>query len=230
MTPVMSRFAVLLTTTGLLGLSLFLGAQPAAAACHVAAFEPDAYTVGEAAGSVTVTIVLVGGQPSCSGAVRYETVAGSASAPGDFTAKDGVLCFVTNDDREESVQIPVTNDGEAEGVESFTVRLEDAQDPACVPDGISGTDTATITITDDDQAAPAPPLAASVATPAPQTSTPTAQTPAETAAASPTALAVEDTTEGSSGRGAVVGLAVAAVLVAGTGGLLAWRRIGSRAP
>ncbi|MGH2829495.1 MAG: Calx-beta domain-containing protein, partial [Actinomycetota bacterium] len=57
----------------------------ASAVCHVAAFTDESVAVSESAGQATLTVELVGGQPSCAGTVDYATSNGSATAPQDYT-------------------------------------------------------------------------------------------------------------------------------------------------
>lgn len=235
------RFAMVLAVgvvTASFGLLVESGARRAEAACHIAAFRQDAVTVGEGAGEAVLRVFLQGEQPQCSGAVRYETVDGTARAPDDYTSRSGVLCFVANQAREQEIAIPIVDDGLDEPDEQFTVRLQDTEDAACVPDSISANATATVTIGDDDApppAAPPPdpaptqaapqPVATATPSPAP-TPTPDEPSPPPTPTPTTTPLAVEDTTEGAGGRGALYGLALAVALLAIGGAVFAWRRTG----
>ena len=131
-------------------LALVLLAQPVSAACHIAAFSESEVSVDETAGEVTLTVTLLGGQPSWEGTVEFETEDGTASAPEDYTANQGTLRFESGDDRRETITIAIADDNESEGDESFTVVLSGGTG------SISADDTATVTITDDDAAAPTP--------------------------------------------------------------------------
>ena len=55
-------------------------APPAGAACHIADFTEHDVLVEEDDRRVTLTVHLVGGQPTCAGTVLYETVEGTADA------------------------------------------------------------------------------------------------------------------------------------------------------
>lgn len=136
--------------------TLIVLASPVAArtVCHVAAFADTSVTVRESDGRARLTIRLLGGNPSCSGTVRWETVDDTAEAPGDYTARAGEASFATGDDREETITIPIIDDERDEPREGFEVRLT----------GSSGTITQTsdtpavVTIRDNDQppASPSP--------------------------------------------------------------------------
>ena len=123
---------------------------PASAACHNAAFSDDELEVDESAGEVTLTVVLLGGQPSCEGTVDFQTRDGTAIAPGDYTSSSGELRFVAGDDRREPITVPIVDDDEGEDRETFTVVLSGGTGD------ISADDTATVTIIDNDAAAPTP--------------------------------------------------------------------------
>jgi hypothetical protein len=218
--------------------------EHAHAACHIAVFTQGAYSVREDAGPARVVVFLQGRQPSCSGAVRYETASGTATAPSDYTAVQGEICFRANDDREETITIPIVNDSSVEGDERFTVRLSDAERNDCQPDGISSTATATVTIVNDDR----PPQAtAPAATAAPTTATATARptgsptpepsptpTPTRTPSPTPTQTAFSPAPlaapeEGDDNRTAILVLAVVAAVAAlgAAGGLWYFRRRGA---
>lgn len=206
----------------------FVFIDSAVAACHIAAFEASAYNTGESAGIVTVKVELQGGTSSCSGTVHYKTQNGSAAGGQDFDHREGDVAFTANDDREESIQIPIREDSAVEGDETFSVELSN-------PTGTLGPGTGsptTVVIQDNDQAAPPPPPppppppkpspspAASpgvpVAVPSPSPSPTLSPSP------SPTTLAKAKESEGFP---VVAIIAIAALLVAaGAGGLLYWVR------
>lgn len=134
------------TTIALLAVGIIAISRPASAACHIAAFTDDSLSVNESAGKVTLTVELVGGQPSCAGTVEYQTVDGTAKAGSDYASRQGDLTFVAGDDRRESFDVPITNDTKDESAETFTVRLSGGTGT------ISADDTATVTIGDNDPA------------------------------------------------------------------------------
>ena len=80
------------------------------------------YTVGEAAGSVVVTITRVGTSLAGNVSVSYATGNGSALASLDYTARAGVLTFNAGE-TSKTVSIPILNDTLVEPDESFTFTL-----------------------------------------------------------------------------------------------------------
>lgn len=128
-------------------MALLLPAGAASAACHIAGFFSTDLSTSEADGSIDVTVVLQGRQPSCEGTVDFTTAEGSATAEEDFEPTSGTLEFVEGDDREEIVTIPIVSDDTAEGEEEFRVELSNPTE------GISGTGgPAMVTIAADDGA------------------------------------------------------------------------------
>lgn len=129
----------------LIALQMLIVAGPAHAACHVAAFAEAQVSAGEGAGSVTLTVFLQGRQPGCEGTVDFATEDGTATAGADYEAREGTLEFVQGDDREETIELTILDDGESEGDEQFSVALNNPTG------GISSTaGPATVTVADDD--------------------------------------------------------------------------------
>lgn len=208
-TPVRGRRAGAIAAV-LAGSLLLLPSAPMAA-CHIAAFTETEHAVGEGAGSVTLTVELVGGQPSCEGTVRYETVDDTATAPADYTASSGELRFVAGDDRTESFSIPITDDDADEGDERFRVRLTGGSGdiaPSSTP--------ATVVITDDDEA------------PAEESPTPAAESPTP-ATESPTPATAPGADDGGGANAGLIAGIVAGVAVLAAAALLIARR-GGRGP
>ena len=109
-------------------------------------FDPSAYAVNEAAGTVTLTVTR--GSTTAASSVGYNTVSGTAVAGSDFTATSGTLNFAVGV-ASQTIVVPITNDNVAEALEQFTVTLTSPTG------GIIGTSpTATITIADNDAVAP----------------------------------------------------------------------------
>lgn len=109
-------------------------------------FEQSAYSVAEAAGSVTLTVRR--NNISGSASVDYATAIGSAG-PEDFTQKSGTLHF-TNGQATATVTISITNDAIAEVDQKFTVALSNPSSGATL-----GTpNVATVTILDDEFGVP----------------------------------------------------------------------------
>jgi hypothetical protein len=98
--------------------------------------------VMENAGSYLLKVVR-SGSPKGAASVRVETVPGTA-ASGDFTATAKQLVWSDGASGSQNVELPIANDGEFEGEESFQVRFFGA-------DGVAiATETLTVTIVDDD--------------------------------------------------------------------------------
>lgn len=79
-------------------------------------------SVAENAGSVTLTVIRTGNTALTYAAVSFETVAGTATAPGDYTATTGTV-FFNPGETSKMISIPITDDVTAEMAETFTVRL-----------------------------------------------------------------------------------------------------------
>ncbi|APZ90438.1 Calx-beta domain-containing protein [Fuerstiella marisgermanici] len=114
-------------------------------------FTVDNVTVNEADGTATVTVTLNGAvQGGVS--VDYATSDGSATDPGDYGATSGTLTFLGNDGETMTFSVGIVNDSVVEADEAFTVTLSngDATDPNIDDNDITATDTATVTIANDD--------------------------------------------------------------------------------
>ena len=98
--------------------------------------------VMENAGSYFLNVVR-SGSPKGAASVRVETVPGSA-ASGDFTETAKQLVWSDGASGSQDVELPIADDGEFEGEESFQVRFFDAQGVAIA------TEALTVTIVDDD--------------------------------------------------------------------------------
>jgi len=58
--------------------------------------------------------------------VDYDTVAGTATTPGDFTPSFGTLHWTSGDMDAKSIRVPITDDNIAEGNENFTIVLSNS--------------------------------------------------------------------------------------------------------
>ena len=116
-----------------------LGAGASAAAVGVPL--PGA-RVMENAGTYFLNVVR-SGSPEGAASVRVETVPGTAGR-GDFTATVQQLVWSDGVSGSQVFELPIADDGELEGEESFQVRFFDAQGVAIA------TETLTVTIVDDD--------------------------------------------------------------------------------
>jgi hypothetical protein len=139
-----------------------LSAIPAQASINTTAtvqFSAAGYSVGEAAGGVTVTVTRAG-DTSLPAAVAYQTADtdtftvgcadtannhGSAYARCDFATAVGTLSFAPGE-TSKTFTVPVIDDAFVEGDETFQVKLADASGA-----GLGGPVAATVTIKDNDQ-------------------------------------------------------------------------------
>ena len=99
-------------------------------------------SVGEGAGNAVFTVTLSEASAD-EVTVDYATTDDTATAGDDYTTTSGTLTFVAGD-RTKTISVPVVNDTDDEGDETFTVTLS-APSNATLLDG-----TATGTILDDD--------------------------------------------------------------------------------
>jgi hypothetical protein len=110
-------------------------------------FATGTYTVGEAAGSVTLTVRRLGPTTALN-TVQYALAGVTATGAGvDFVSTGGVLTFAPGI-ASRTIAVPITNDTTNESAETFTVSLSSPTGGA-----ILGTPSvATVTITDNDPA------------------------------------------------------------------------------
>jgi len=121
-------------------------------------FEVTAFSVSEAAGDATITVARTGGSDGAV-SVDFATGGGSATENVDYTPVSGTLTF--NDlETVKSFTVPIANDTDVEPPETVGLTLSNFR-PWNKPGGdpadpiIAGTPhTATLTITDNDGAAP----------------------------------------------------------------------------
>lgn len=98
--------------------------------------------VKETVGTHELQVVRSGGSQGAA-SVRFEAVADTATGA-DFTPVTGQLRWDDGEASAKTLSLPVTDDGEFEGEESYRLRLFDAQGVELT------TDTFTVTIDDDD--------------------------------------------------------------------------------
>jgi uncharacterized delta-60 repeat protein len=103
--------------------------------------------VGEAAGTVTITVNRTGGANGAVG-VSYATADGTAGAA-DFTATSGTLSWADGDAAPKTFTVPIADDLIFEADETFTVSLSGATGGATL-----GAATTTVTIQNNDAAVP----------------------------------------------------------------------------
>ena len=110
----------------------------------VIGFAPDTYVVGEASGTVELTVKVLEGSLTRDLTLTYETLADTALAGSDYTRKTGTITL-SSSDTEEKIVVSITDDNVPESDELFTVVLSGA--PAGV---LLDPSRATVTITDTD--------------------------------------------------------------------------------
>lgn len=88
-------------------------------------FSASSYTVNEKTGSITITVTRTGGSAGAV-AVNYTTANVTAQAPGDYTAKSGILSWADGDSANKTFTIDVADDASAEGPETVQLSLSNA--------------------------------------------------------------------------------------------------------
>lgn len=105
----------------------------------------DDISVNESDGTATFTARHMGPNASGPFTVNFTTNDGSAIAGSDYTATSGTLNFSGTSGDTESITVPITDDGDFEGLETFTVSFTGTSDGT-----INISDTSTGSITDND--------------------------------------------------------------------------------
>lgn len=127
------------------------GDNDATATCDIGAYEAEhQLTIADVSilegtgGSVTaVFTVTLSPDSSQTVTVDYATSDGTAVSPSDYTATSNTLTFNPGD-TEQTINVPITTDGDDESDETFTVTLSNAANAAILDE------TAVGTIIDDD--------------------------------------------------------------------------------
>ena len=101
-------------------------------------FSASSYTVNEKTGSITITVTRTGGSAGAV-AVNYTTANVSAQAPGDYTAKSGILSWADGDSANKTFTIDVADDATAEGPETVRLSLSNATGGAALGANASAT-------------------------------------------------------------------------------------------
>ncbi len=110
-------------------------------------------SVDESAGTITLEVSRTGGSAGPI-TVDYASADGTAVAPGDYGAVSGQLSWTDGDTADKQIVVPIVDDSDVEGNETFTVTLSDLAAAAFV----GSPATVTVTILDDEQAAAIPTL------------------------------------------------------------------------
>jgi hypothetical protein len=133
------------TLRGTIGLSANANGLTAAVP-NVVTVQTDATTVAESAGVAKVTVVRT--NPSGTTTFAYATVDGTSMAGSDYTATSGSLTF-TGVETVKTIDVPIVDDADDEGVETFNLTASVAPGP----DGVASTpNTTAVSIADDDPA------------------------------------------------------------------------------
>lgn len=112
----------------------------------ILAFSPASYSVGEAGAQVTLTVRRTSGTAS-GVTVSYATANGTATAGNDYTQTTGLLHFDAGV-LAQTFTIPILDDADAEGEETFTVALSGPAGGAT----LGALSTATVKIVDNESA------------------------------------------------------------------------------
>ncbi len=83
------------------------------------------YSVSEAAGTATITVMRTGGADGAA-SVQYATSNGTATAGEDYTAASGTLSWASGESASKNITVTVANDAFAESEETLTVTLSGA--------------------------------------------------------------------------------------------------------
>ncbi len=85
-------------------------------------FSAESFANNETERFAAITVRRVGGSAGVL-STSFETLSGSATAPADFTATNGILSWNSGDATPRTILVPLAADGIVEGPESFVVRL-----------------------------------------------------------------------------------------------------------
>jgi hypothetical protein len=117
-------------------------------------FQTAATTVGEAAGTVTITVTRSGGT-SGAASVRYLVTGGTATSGSDYTPLVAdTLTWADGDGAAKTFPISVINDTAVESAETIVLQLSNANGA-----GLGASSSMTVTITDNDTSPSPPPPA-----------------------------------------------------------------------
>lgn len=120
-------------------------------------FAQAKYVVSEGAGSVLLTLRRsdAGGGFGLPASVTYTTVAGSALAAIDFTAKTGTVSWAAGDSSDKTLSVAILHDTTAKPNRTFRVSLSAVSSGASASLGLGPNSTASVLIVDDDEVFPA---------------------------------------------------------------------------
>ncbi len=110
-------------------------------------FSTAGYLVSESGTNALITFKRVGGTLGPVSAT-FQTSNGSATAPGDYTGVNQSVSWADGDASDQTVNVPIIDDGIAEGYETVHLALSNPQGGAT----LGAPSLATLTITDNDSA------------------------------------------------------------------------------
>ena len=108
-------------------------------------FSSNVYSVAEGVGNATITVNRVNGSSGIV-AISYNTSNNSATAGTDYAATSGNLTWASGDAASKTFSVPITQDSDFEGAESFTVTLSAPSGGAI----LGAFPSAIVTIVDDE--------------------------------------------------------------------------------
>ena len=114
----------------------------------VLGFDPIGYVVDEGAGSATLTVTRTGGSDGAV-SVDFSSIDAGATAGSDYSAVDGTLSWEDGDTAPKTLSVPIIDDSEDEEDEDLNVTLSNPTGDATL-----GSDGASVTIGDNDEAPP----------------------------------------------------------------------------
>ena len=112
-------------------------------------FSAASYSVGEGAGSATITVTRSGGSAGAVG-VTFAATNGTATAPGDFTVVSQTVSFAAGDTAPKTVTVAIGDDALVESSETVNLALSAPTGGAT----LGSPAAAVLTITDNDTAGP----------------------------------------------------------------------------
>lgn len=131
-------------------------------------FGSPGYSVAEAGGNASITVIRTGGNEGTVGAT-VSSADGSATAPADYTAVSNAVSFPNGDTAPKTVPVPIVSDAVSEPSETVNLSLSSPTGGA----SLGAQSTAALTILDDDVPTPTP-----TATPIPTATLAPTATPA----------------------------------------------------
>ncbi|MCH9650567.1 MAG: hypothetical protein K0U98_20195 [Deltaproteobacteria bacterium] len=115
-------------------------------------FTSGSYQTGEGSGSATITVSRTGGNDGAV-SVDFATSNGSATAGQDYTATSGTLNWSDGDDDQKTFSVTILDDSADESQEVLNLSLSNPGGDAT----LGSPNTATLRISDNDDAPPPPP-------------------------------------------------------------------------